>query len=244
GMSDVTLELMEFRNSCNADRFQLKETDISEILKVQVFYNEHDLVLEFFESIHNSLSANMDKNIKEDAFVHKTLDSEKEVDPSLKGRIPDFSVGYSYKNRKVDLLVMEVKPPSKDSSDLVKLGNELKDIIDKSAENGICYNDLCLGGLLVEGSLSYETCREIFFAHNYYNLDTAPTTIELTMQSKLIFTQSAKITHKKLSDKDEDSFILRMNMTRQSFHTPMKIPNNVQEINLQRVLKYNTTNND
>ncbi|CAJ0831081.1 7843_t:CDS:2 [Entrophospora sp. SA101] len=181
----------------------------------------------------------MDKNIKEDAFVHKTLDSEKEVDPSLKGRIPDFSVGYSYKNRKVDLLVMEVKPPSKDSSDLVKLGNELKDIIDKSAENGICYNDLCLGGLLVEGSLSYETCREIFFAHNYYNLDTAPTTIELTMQSKV-----AKITHKKLSDKDEDSFILRMNMTRQSFHTPMKIPNNVQEINLQRVLKYNTTNND
>nr|CAG8597312.1 13793_t:CDS:2 [Entrophospora candida] len=177
--------------------------------------NERDLVLEFFKSM------------------------KKKFDPSLKGRIPDFSVGYSYKNRKVDLLVMEVKPPSKDSSDLVKLGNELKDIIDKSAEDGICYNDLCVCGLLVEGSLSYETCREIFFAHNYYNLDTAPTTIELMMQTKV-----AKIIHKKLSDKDEDSFILRMNMTRQSFHTPMKIPNNVQGINLQRVLKYNTTNND
>ncbi|CAJ0832149.1 16245_t:CDS:2 [Entrophospora sp. SA101] len=140
--------------------------------------NEHDLVLEFFESIHNSLSVDTDKNIKEDSFVHKALESvlkafyqdtaniklkwstdvleasahrKKKFDPSLRGRIPDFSVSYSYKNRKVDLLVVEVKPPNKVFADLVKLGNELKDVLDKAAEDGICCNNLRVCGLLVEG---------------------------------------------------------------------------------------------
>ncbi|CAJ0764273.1 9470_t:CDS:10, partial [Entrophospora sp. SA101] len=202
--------------------------------------NEHDLVLEFFESIHNSLSVDTDKNIKEDSFVHKALESvlkafyqdtaniklkwstdvleasahrKKKFDPSLRGRIPDFSVSYSYKNRKVDLLVVEVKPPNKVFADLVKLGNELKDVLDKAAEDGICCNNLRVCGLLVEGfqcsfyimDLKYEAVYRIihvgkfFLPCNFYNLDTAPTTIEIMMQMKHIFTQSAKIIHKDLS---------------------------------------------
>ena len=55
------------------------------------------------------------------------------------------------------LVITEIKPPTKMKSgsrpDLVKLGNEMKDSIDKMVNDGFDNKDISVFGLLIEGKL-------------------------------------------------------------------------------------------
>ncbi|CAG8812737.1 10785_t:CDS:2, partial [Gigaspora margarita] len=93
-------------------------------------------------------------------WANETLDSsayrKKKFDPSLEGREPDFAVYTSTNQEKENLLIVEVKSPKRVSSnkdklnDLIKIGNGLKDCIDKMIDDGINDNvPVC--GILVEG---------------------------------------------------------------------------------------------
>ncbi|CAG8505822.1 17277_t:CDS:2, partial [Dentiscutata heterogama] len=95
-------------------------------------------------------------------WANETLNSsayrKKKFDPSLEGREPDFAVYTSANREKENLLIVEIKPLKSASSnkdmlnDLVKIGNELKDCIDKMIDDGIDDNvPVC--GILVEGKV-------------------------------------------------------------------------------------------
>jgi len=80
---------------------------------------------------------------------------KRKFDPSLQGRKADFSVYVSSGYHRQPLLVSEVKPPRNSRSsrrdDLLKLGNEMKDAIDKIIHDGV-EEDVAVCGLLVEGN--------------------------------------------------------------------------------------------
>jgi len=74
---------------------------------------------------------------------------------SLQGKKTDFVVNTNTSSKQ-HLLIVEIKPPkhaANDSKreDLVKLGNEMKDSIDKMINDGIDSDDLAICGLLIEG---------------------------------------------------------------------------------------------
>lgn len=70
-------------------------------------------------------------------------------------RFADFSMAYTYGDIKQTLLITEVKPPKKCRNghrpDLYKLGNEMKDTMDKIIKDGIHNEKIVCIGLLVEG---------------------------------------------------------------------------------------------
>ncbi|CAG8756687.1 6555_t:CDS:2, partial [Dentiscutata heterogama] len=80
------------------------------------------------------------------------------------GRKADFSVYMPIRGNKFYLLVSEIKSAdfmlsnknkiSLEDCDFVKLGNEMKDILDKCINNGVDNKNLIICGLLVEGKLS------------------------------------------------------------------------------------------
>lgn len=94
-----------------------------------------------------------------EASVHR----KRKFDPSLQGRQADFSIYVPIKDKRIYLLTSEVKSAdymvsnknkiTLEDCDLVKLGNEMKDIIDKCIDDGIKNNDLITCGLLVKGKL-------------------------------------------------------------------------------------------
>ncbi|KAG9300953.1 hypothetical protein G9A89_005011 [Geosiphon pyriformis] len=76
---------------------------------------------------------------------------KRKFDPILRGRKPDFAVLTSGQS-KVPLLVAEVKPATHRVnrgpwSDLAKLGNELKDMVDSIID----VHSTQMGGILIEG---------------------------------------------------------------------------------------------
>lgn len=88
-----------------------------------------------------------------DASSHR----KRKFDPSLerRGRLPDFTVSTSVKNKRQHLLVTEVKSPKYRGKalpdDMVKLGNEMKDSLDKMLDDGIDTRDVVVCGLHVRG---------------------------------------------------------------------------------------------
>ncbi|CAG8698487.1 1425_t:CDS:1, partial [Funneliformis mosseae] len=94
-----------------------------------------------------------------EASVHR----KRKFDPSLQGRKADFSIYIPIRGNKFYLLISEVKSAgyilsnknknSLEDCDLVKLGNEMKDILDKCIDDGVGDRNLTICGLLVEGKL-------------------------------------------------------------------------------------------
>ena len=89
-------------------------------------------------------------------MLESSANRKKKFDPSLKGRgrKPDFAVSISVKNKKENVLVTEVKSPKyhgKKLPDLIKLGNEMKDSLDKMVDDGIFTEDVVVCGILVQG---------------------------------------------------------------------------------------------
>jgi len=189
-----------------------------------------------------------DSDVVECTWANTTLSAsshrKKKFDPSLKGRKPDFAV-FTSGLCKMHLLVTEVKPPrhcatAKDLwSDLVKLGNELKDVIDTIADKDVG-TAVVVCGLLVEGfrcdlfvmDLKYEAIYRMIHLGRFYlprdrcDFDVLSNAIEVLLQTKTIVTRSAKVcitkfrnTHTRQGTPPPTS-----NMTRPSFHTPMKVP--------------------
>ncbi|CAG8705049.1 16079_t:CDS:1, partial [Dentiscutata heterogama] len=83
---------------------------------------------------------------------------KRKFDPVLQGRKADFSAYTQIKSNKYYLLVSEIKSPRYMSSkkinfldsDLVKIGNEMKDMLDKCIEDGVNNIDLTICGILIE----------------------------------------------------------------------------------------------
>ena len=91
--------------------------------------------------------------------LEASSDRKRRFDPSLQGRKPDFVVHTSIEQRKAYLVVAEFKSAKRWKSsrkelwsDLVKLGNEMKDAIDKIVKDGVKEN-VVVCGLLAEGKL-------------------------------------------------------------------------------------------
>ncbi|RHZ84847.1 hypothetical protein Glove_74g86 [Diversispora epigaea] len=185
--------------------------------------DQEDLILETFESIINNFKPEVYRSTDVlEASVHR----KRKFDPILQGRKADFSV------------YMPIR-----DCDFVKLGNEMKDIIDKCIDDGVKNNDLIICGLLVEGfqcrlfamDLKYEAIYRMILLGKFYlprdssDLGVLPTSIERLMQMKTIMTCSAEICKKKIQNLSKRETIqgnvtLINEMTRPSFHTPIKVP--------------------
>jgi len=84
---------------------------------------------------------------------------KRKFDPILQGRKADFSAYAQTKGNRYYLLVSEIKSARYISSkkinfvdcDLVKVGNKMKDMLDKCIENGVKSKDLAICSILVEG---------------------------------------------------------------------------------------------
>ncbi|CAG8850648.1 14286_t:CDS:2, partial [Gigaspora margarita] len=184
-----------------------------------------------------------------EASVHR----KRKFDPILQGRKADFSVYIPIRGNKFYLLTSETKSAdfilsnknkiSLEDCDFVKLGNKMKDIIDKCIDDGVKNNDLIICGLLVEGfqcrlfamDLKYEAIYRMILLGKFYlprdssDLGVLSTSIERLMQIKTIMTCSAEICKKKIQNLSKRETIqgnatLINEMTRPSFHTPIKIP--------------------
>ncbi|KAF0431149.1 hypothetical protein F8M41_005444 [Gigaspora margarita] len=168
-------------------------------------------------------------------------------DPSLQGRKADFSIYVPVRGKKFYLFTSEIKSAdymlsskskiTPEYCDLVKLGN---DIIDKCIDDGVNESDPLSGPsgrlsmlcTVYAMDLKYEAIYRMILLGKFYlprdnsDLGVLPTSIERLMQIKTIMACSAEIVKKKnqnLSDNKiiQDSLI---EMTRPSFHTPMKVP--------------------
>ncbi|RIB04499.1 hypothetical protein C2G38_2283909, partial [Gigaspora rosea] len=181
---------------------------------------------------------------------------KRKFDPVLQGRKANFSVYTQLKNNKYYLLASEIKSPRHMSSkkidflncDLVKLGNEMKDMLDKCIEDGVKNGNLTICGILVEGfqcsvfimDLKFDAIyrmiplRKFFLPQNIHNLNIIAIAIEELMQARNIICRSAKLCFQDLFQRSKVPSIasttpvtpIRNGMMRQSFHTPIKVPTN------------------
>jgi len=230
--------------------------------------DDDNVVLEVFQSIMHSYSsvtnANedtfvhktlapvlsvffTDNELVECVWANSTLNAsfvrKRKFDPSLRGRKPDFGVFVSGQP-KAHLLVVEVKPVKYHTADggwrndLVKLGNEMKDIIDLIVNDGVEPIEVC--GLLVEGfrcdlfvmDLKFDAIYRMIRLGRFYlpqdrhNFDVLPGVINILLQTKSIIIKSAEHCVKcyRQIHTREKTPPQKNNMTRPSFHTPMKVP--------------------
>ncbi|CAG8731878.1 861_t:CDS:2, partial [Acaulospora morrowiae] len=181
--------------------------------------NQEDLILETFESMQGLKEDSFVHEVFEpvirpfirninfkcewstdvlEASVHR----KRKFDPILQGRKADFSVYLPIRGNKFYLLASEIKSAdfilsngnkiALEDWDIVKLGNEMKDIIDKCIYDGIKSNDLIICGLLVEGfqcrlfvmDLKYEAIYRMILLGKFYlprdssDFGVLPTSIE------------------------------------------------------------------
>nr|CAG8527747.1 10891_t:CDS:2 [Entrophospora candida] len=113
---------------------------------------------------------------------------------SALGRQPGFSVYSLFKNTKRHLLVIEIKPKNEDcNSDLVKLANEMKDIIDKYIDDNIIGNQCSVYAmdLKYDGIYYYRLILldKFFLPRNCYDLGVIPASIEALTVVKAIITK-------------------------------------------------------
>ncbi|CAO3600809.1 unnamed protein product [Absidia cylindrospora] len=79
--------------------------------------------------------------------------ARKQFDPTLRGKMPDLTVSLKEEHATYDIIVMEVKPANvtNKDADLLKLGNMLKDSMDKLHKHGLTSDGVRVFGVLVEG---------------------------------------------------------------------------------------------
>ncbi|CAJ0843215.1 7504_t:CDS:2 [Entrophospora sp. SA101] len=114
---------------------------------------------------------------------------KQKFDPCLEGRKPDFSVYVSAYKHKAHLLVAEFKPPRNKGQrlwgDLVKLGNEMKDVIDKIIEDDGVDRNVAVCGIIVQGKyLINDSFRPFYLHQNQHDLGVISTAIELLLYAK------------------------------------------------------------
>ncbi|CAG8627314.1 133_t:CDS:10 [Ambispora gerdemannii] len=224
--------------------------------------DQEDLILETFESIINNFKPEVYRQgLKEDSFVHEVF--EPVIRPFF--RNINFKCEWStdvleasvHRKRKfdrdeklifqyicllesADFILSNKNKISLEDCDFVKLGNEMKDIIDKCIDDGVKSNDLIICGLLVEGfqcrlfvmDLKYEAIYRMILLGKIYlprdssDLGVLPTSIERLMQMKTIMTRSTEICKKNIHLSKRETIqgnVTSINeMTRPSFHTPIK----------------------
>ncbi|RHZ59533.1 hypothetical protein Glove_363g46 [Diversispora epigaea] len=215
---------------------------------------EDTFVHEVFEPVIKTFFRNINFKCEWSTDVLEASAHRKhKFDPSLQGRKADFSVYMPIRGNKFYLLVSEIKSadfmlsnknkiPLEDG-DFVKLGNEMKDILDKCIDNGVGNKNMTICGLLVEGfqcrlfamDLKYEAIYRMILLGKFYfprdnsDLGVLPTSIERLMQIKTIMTCSTEICRKDIQNLSkrktiQRNVILHNEMTRPSFHTPIKVP--------------------
>ncbi|CAG8578662.1 2393_t:CDS:10 [Cetraspora pellucida] len=199
--------------------------------------NQEDLILETFESMSTDVLG---------ASVHR----KRKFDPSLQGRKADFSIYIPIKGKKCYLLTSEVKSANyilsnknkitSEDCDLVKLGNGMKDIIDKCIEDGVEDTNLIICGFqcrVYAMDLKYEAIYRMILLGKFYlprdssDFGVLPTSIERLMQVKNIMNCSAEICKRKIQNlanneiirNDRNGTPLNNKMMRTSFHTPLKV---------------------
>ncbi|CAJ0914935.1 15390_t:CDS:2 [Entrophospora sp. SA101] len=168
-----------------------------------------------------------------DEFLEESAHRKKKFDPTLIGNKPDFSVYNMFKESNHNLLVMEVKPVKPNTnplfSDLRKLGNEMKDIIDKCIEDGI-YDDRlkiwheCDAFVMdIKHDAVYRMIHlgKFFAPRNCYDLSVISSAVELLSTIKSIVTESAQICINNLRSQNNQKIIKRKSMIRNSY-TPIK----------------------
>lgn len=172
--------------------------------------------------------------------------SQAEVRSFSPGTKAGLAVFTSNRHKQAYLLALEVKPPNYHSnnlwsSDTVKLGNELKDIIDKVIDDGVG-EDIVVCGLLVEGfrcdlfvmDLKYNAVYRMirlgrcYLPRDRHDFAILYPTIELLLQAKSIVIRSARLCvtsfRNTLKLSGTQTPPPKNKMTRPSFHTPLKIP--------------------
>ncbi|CAO3600830.1 unnamed protein product [Absidia cylindrospora] len=79
--------------------------------------------------------------------------ARKQFDFTLRGKMPDLTVSLKEEHATYDITVMEVKPANvtNKDADLLKLGNMLKDSMDKLHKHGLTSDGVRVFGVLVEG---------------------------------------------------------------------------------------------
>ncbi|CAG8485652.1 1505_t:CDS:10 [Paraglomus occultum] len=190
-------------------------------------------------------------------ILESSANRKKKLDPSLKGRgrKPDLTVSiYVINNRKENVLVTEVKSPKyrgKKLPDLIKLGNEMKDSLDKMVDDGIFTEDVVVCGILVHGllcsayamDLKYDGVYRMILLGRFYlprdhnDFGVFPRTIEILMQVKKLVLHTYNLCLKSLqmSTHAESEIVAscrtppRRKMVRFSFHSPIKVPLNKGE---------------
>ncbi|CAG8674653.1 2211_t:CDS:2, partial [Acaulospora morrowiae] len=203
------------------------------------------IILPFF--VNSDLMCEWSSDVL-DSSTHR----KRKFDPILQGRKADFSAYAQTKGNRYYLFVSEIKSARYISSkkinfvdcDLVKIGNEMKDMLDKCIEDGVKTKDLAVCSILVEGfqcsmfvmDLKFDAIYRMillgkfFLPQNIHNLNVLSMAIEELMQIKNIISNSAKLCFQCNKDPSITSTILttpiRNKMTRPSFHTPIKVPIN------------------
>ncbi|CAG8775596.1 19886_t:CDS:2, partial [Gigaspora rosea] len=194
----------------------------------EVEENNDDFILEVFES--------MSSDVLDPSTYRK-----RKFDPVLQGRKANFSVYTQLKNNKYYLLASEIKSPRHMSSkkidflncDLVKLGNEMKDMLDKCIEDGFQCSVFIMD-LKFDAIYRMIPLRKFFLPQNIHNLNIIAIAIEELMQARNIICRSAKLCFQDLFQRSKVPSIasttpvtpIRNGMMRQSFHTPIKVPTN------------------
>ncbi|CAG8580638.1 1362_t:CDS:10 [Funneliformis caledonium] len=157
----------------------------------EVEENNDDLILEVFESMSSDV-----------------LDPSTYKNSPFQGRRADFSIYTQIQSNKYYLLVSEIKPTrymsSKETNfvdfDLIKIGNEMKNMLDKCIKNGVKTKDLSICSILVEGfqcsvfvmDLKFDAIYRMillgkfFLPQNVHNLNVLSIAIEELMQIKQI----------------------------------------------------------
>ncbi|CAG8575447.1 10572_t:CDS:10 [Ambispora leptoticha] len=133
---------------------------------------------------------------------------KRKFDPSLDGKKADNTVFLTAKKLKEFLLVTEVKSPRYRKNgmlnDLVKLGNELKDALDKVIDDGIDSKDVAICGLLVQGNvfkldLKYEAIYRMvllgrfYLPRDHHDFSVFTRGIEVMLQTQAIIFRTAEI---------------------------------------------------
>ncbi|CAG8800649.1 10845_t:CDS:10, partial [Cetraspora pellucida] len=145
--NDLVLEVFEsiFKYfPCNTNRADAREDSfIHEVFApiILPFFVNSDLICEWSSDVL-------------DSSTHR----KRKFDPILQGRKADFSAYAQTKGNRYYLLVSEIKSARYISSkkinfvdcDLVKIGNEMKDMLDKCIEDGVKTKDLAICSILVE----------------------------------------------------------------------------------------------
>ncbi|CAG8688624.1 4033_t:CDS:2, partial [Funneliformis mosseae] len=167
--------------------------------------NISNLLLEYRNLSVKKASENKLENAVE-MLSSDVLDPSTYKNSPFQGRRADFSIYTQIQSNKYYLLVSEIKPArymsSKETNfvdfDLIKIGNEMKNMLDKCIKNGVKTKDLSICSILVEGfqcsvfvmDLKFDAIYRMillgkfFLPQNVHNLNVLSIAIEELMQIK------------------------------------------------------------